>query len=496
MAVYSPAIPDVLFYILAAALLLGGVAGVLYAFFGDRHRKTPLCRKCHYNMHGHTNLTCPECGHVHAKESNLFKPRRHPKLAMLGVFVMLLAMVSVYYPQVRWRQTFLNEPAMTAWLPTSWHLIAWNFDSSQAPVVLANRVNWRWYIASSKQAHLALGTQPFEQDALYSWQQALAHRVAWSQLTQTPSSNTTQNVFPEDSFAIRLLLDTQDQDVDIPMLQALITLMHTHSDPSVRWAVLSYLQSQEKHTQAITDALVQVVQDTDPQNLTAGQTSGYTPGFAKFFREAAMQALQTRSDQSAITAQSLVTMLPKYNPVRRPHDVTDLEREICQTLIDIGPEAIPALVKALADEERQGGAVYVIDQIAPNNADAAPVLVRQYTLYDDQIAGPYIAHHAQVIGRMGEAATPAMVEALLDPDPWVRHSAIEALREIYKPDDDELWRKFAELRPDPRSDTAWTAISALWELADREKDQDIRERAEFVARELTIWRQDVYRLTG
>lgn len=457
----GPTIPDLAFYILTGVLLFGGMAGIAYAFFGDRHRRMPLCRKCHYNMQGHTSLTCPECGYEHQRESELFKPQRHPKLAAMGLLVILLSAVVVYYPEVRYRQTQLHESAISAWLPTTFYILAWSSSSSTPAEVLERRD----YAETSSE-------RPF-----FFWQYALLYNQA-ERVTQDPHSTTWQL---EAALGILEKWWWRHETASPPqgvVAIAMGTPPNTRPETRARALHTLTLNRQSQSPWAV-DALIAALENGDEK------IRGY-----------AMNVIRLGEGDHAQTGEALARSLPAYDPTRRPHDVTDFENEVCETLIDIGPAVMPALTKALANEQTRGGAIYVIDQLAPHNAEAAAVLVRQYKLYEDDIAGPYIGHHAQVIGRMGEAATPAMVEALLDPDSWVRLSAIEALREIYKPDEDALWKQYAELRPDPRSDTAWTAINGLWELADRESDQTIRERAEFVARELTLWRQDVYRLTG
>lgn len=455
----SHLMPDLAFYILTALLLVGGVGGIVYAFFGDRHRRTPMCRKCHYNMQGHTSLTCPECGYEHQRESELFKPKRHPKLAAVGLILILLSGVSWYYPEVRYRQTTYGESWVTSLIPTTWFLHDWPYKTSLS-FYPARRM--------SQAANL---------ESLNALQRHLLVRGAEHVLSdEQPQKHQHFMIFS----CLGILHFNHGLNPEQPPHPLLIdvALGKRHTD----WqgdAIALLTEREPFHPELISDALI------------AGLASDATK-----VQNKVLEIIKQLERPSVDIAEVLVTILPPHDPTRRPHDVTDFEKEVCETLIDIGPAAMPALVQALTDEKTRGGAIYVIDQLAPYNAEAAPILVRQYTLYEDDIAGSYIGHHAEVIGRMGEAATPAMVEALLDPDPWVRLSAIEALREIYKPDGDELWKTYAELRPDPRSDATWTAISGLWELADRESDQTIRERAEFVARELTVWRQDVYRLTG
>lgn len=472
MWIFGALLPDPGLYAVAVCLFFAAGVVTWYALFGDRHRRQPLCRRCRYDMIGHTSLRCPECGYEHAGEYELFKPRRHPSLLWLGIGLVVFALLTAYYPHVRERRQRFDETRIAAWTPTTWRILSFSMASQAEAQVLAGRLE-----ASSNTSVINLSAAPptpahqVNLEPLYTWQQALLAYQSESVLADPQQS------FSHQQLAAGVLLAMAEHPLRSPS-SVLVDAAKGKRPYAAQPALIhDFNQLAEVHPRVYADVLLHVLQGQDP-----------------VLQKLALQGLREHGQSGGPAIDRLVQMLPAHHPEYRPYDVTDLEREVCETLVSIGQAALPAVTEALPDETRRGGAVYVIDQLAPDNALAAPVLLRQYTVYTDERIGSYTFHWAPVVGRMGETATAACLDALWDDDPWVRLTAVESLREIYDIHDQDFWEPYPERRPDPRSDLAWRAISSLWELADRESEPVLRERAEHVARQLTQWRQDIYRL--
>ncbi len=106
------------------ALVAMGLLGVLWAFFGDRDRRRPHCRRCWYTLTPHVEraglpVTCPECGSEHRSLRQLRKPRRRYWQARLAVVVVLLGWVVAGKPaaDARGWRAYVPTAALVAAAP-------------------------------------------------------------------------------------------------------------------------------------------------------------------------------------------------------------------------------------------------------------------------------------------------------------------------------------------------------------------------------------------
>jgi HEAT repeat protein len=91
----------------------------------------------------------------------------------------------------------------------------------------------------------------------------------------------------------------------------------------------------------------------------------------------------------------------------------------------MGPEAVPALIKALKDEDSvvRGYAARALGEIGPAAKDAIPALARGLRDSGDFILGNVGEQMASALGQIGTAAVPTLTEALKDRDWKVRWTA-------------------------------------------------------------------------
>ena len=102
-----------------------------------------------------------------------------------------------------------------------------------------------------------------------------------------------------------------------------------------------------------------------------------------------------------------------------------------EALGKIGPEAVPALIRALGDEDSsvRWRAAYTLGEIGPEAKEAVLALIR--ALGDEDSSVRWRA--ARALGKIGpeaKEAVPALIEALGDKDEQVREAAAEALGKI------------------------------------------------------------------
>lgn len=84
--------PDWAFHYAGYAVAIIAAVGVLLALFRDRAKGRARCRKCWYDLAGAGDLPihCPECGKSHTKPRHLKKTRRHKRLALVWLLVMVV----------------------------------------------------------------------------------------------------------------------------------------------------------------------------------------------------------------------------------------------------------------------------------------------------------------------------------------------------------------------------------------------------------------------
>ena len=92
---------DWVFWTLGGLLGLVGVALAWWALFADRAKGRKRCPKCWYNMAGSPGPTCSECGYSLPCVAKLFKVRRHWRLAVVAVLVLVGSAASSLRPQVQ-----------------------------------------------------------------------------------------------------------------------------------------------------------------------------------------------------------------------------------------------------------------------------------------------------------------------------------------------------------------------------------------------------------
>ncbi len=107
----------------AALVALIGVAFALAAWWGDRSKGRARCPNCWYDMSGVSGLLCPECGHEAGRRSRLYRTRRRPRVAVLGVLALVFAFGLFKTPGVQrngWRSLVPSSVLIVGleWVPT------------------------------------------------------------------------------------------------------------------------------------------------------------------------------------------------------------------------------------------------------------------------------------------------------------------------------------------------------------------------------------------
>ncbi|MFZ5831070.1 MAG: HEAT repeat domain-containing protein, partial [Planctomycetota bacterium] len=98
-------------------------------------------------------------------------------------------------------------------------------------------------------------------------------------------------------------------------------------------------------------------------------------------------------------------------------------------IASVGPEAVPALTKALAVESARPRVIYILGQIGPEAKDAVPALVKYIDVEDPKTQQETLI----ALGKIGPAAAdavPAIVAALKKHEGGVSYSAAYALGKI------------------------------------------------------------------
>jgi hypothetical protein len=116
-----------LWIVVATSGLMGGVF-VWCGLWRDRARGRMRCPRCWYDMSGVINLTCPECGTVHAHTRSLARTRRHWPAVVLGCALLIGAVAASAAGRIRdgrWVR-YLPTEALILLTPDAGHEWTWN----------------------------------------------------------------------------------------------------------------------------------------------------------------------------------------------------------------------------------------------------------------------------------------------------------------------------------------------------------------------------------
>jgi hypothetical protein len=134
---------------------LAAIAGLLLllALFRDRARGQSRCRKCWYDLKeiGDLPITCPECGKAHTKPRHLQKTRRHKRLALVWLLVMVVGGYGL------WVVPRVQDRGWVGAVPTT------------AMVAAAPWVNYRWTIPDAVRKDIRVDFQRRLSDGQPHW---------------------------------------------------------------------------------------------------------------------------------------------------------------------------------------------------------------------------------------------------------------------------------------------------------------------------------------
>src|SRR5262249_10564766 len=132
-----------------------------------------------------------------------------------------------------------------------------------------------------------------------------------------------------------------------------------------------------------------------------------------------------------------------------------------EALGGIDPAAVPALIRALQDPEKEvrQAAISALGAAGAEAAAAVPDLVA--LLPQD---GPRGLHVVRPLGAIGPAAVPALIRALRGRDADVRSRAAQALR-LIGPEARAAAPTLVEVLRDPEARVRVRAAEALWQVA-------------------------------
>jgi hypothetical protein len=97
-------------------VLIVSVVFIGYGLFWDRAgwrgRPERRCRKCAYDLHdaGEVPVQCSECGRQHSTEKSLRRVRRHKKIVLVGLVMLLIAPVPLLYPDYKKGEVLRHAP--------------------------------------------------------------------------------------------------------------------------------------------------------------------------------------------------------------------------------------------------------------------------------------------------------------------------------------------------------------------------------------------------
>lgn len=171
-----------------------------------------------------------------------------------------------------------------------------------------------------------------------------------------------------------------------------------HTQP---WHVRQYLQHQGKL----------------PPNLRAALFRWLDPHRHESFRVGSLRALEIVGTNAAPVAAGLVSA---FDRLEYP-----LASSLAQAMVRVGPAVVPPLKPHLtdADLKKRGLAAFVLYQLGPPSAEAAPELIAGLAGSDDNHCRLVV----QTLGRMGSAVLPQVTPLLASTNVETRLVAVRAL---------------------------------------------------------------------
>lgn len=230
-----------------------------------------------------------------------------------------------------------------------------------------------------------------------------------------------------------------------------------HTQP---WHVRQYLQHQGKL----------------PPNLRAALFRWLDPHRHEGFRVGSLRALEIVGTNAAPVAAELLSAFDRLEyPLASP---------LAQAMVRVGPAVVPHLKPHLtdADLQKRGLAAFVMYQLGPLGAEAAPELIAGLAGSDDL----YRRLVAQTLGRMGSAVLPQVTPLLASTNVETRLVAVRALNYLLphaRTVTPEMMRLLDDLSPTVRLEAAstlvnwWQRPTARWRQQFRSLPADHPSRA-------------------
>ncbi|XAL98138.1 hypothetical protein OT109_11070 [Phycisphaeraceae bacterium D3-23] len=294
----SADIPGQVFYILGIVLfLLLAAAAFRHAWFYDRAKGKPRCRKCGYpadasntpgqpgwagclsNQPEQADATdspkphgsCPECGWSPKRVKDFYRTRRSRRWLAVSLLLLAASCSTWYATHVQFRRLHLNEPTAIALTPTTWWIAVLPYRSGDEDLIVYHRA-YPWgkmpgatggtgtLLGSGRQYALAPGGNTGGYAHLWDWQSRWSADQFKSQISDTNRSlrQRTDAVF----FFARVspLRDRGDIAALLHPLQS--------NDRMLTQAVLIELDEVSAAPDMVASALIPVIEDmNNPKNL-------------------------------------------------------------------------------------------------------------------------------------------------------------------------------------------------------------------------------------
>ncbi len=201
----------------------------------------------------------------------------------------------------------------------------------------------------------------------------------------------------------------------VPVL--MIVLHDRHRQ--VRWAAIDALENIGPEAKEAVPVLIEAILDRGAGNITSSDESRAAKALGNIgpaAKEAAPALIKALMDEPTATG--------------RPSQRYDRIRTIAfKALVQIGPEAVPAMAKALQNDEFTFRRMQVASVLGNIGREAVPALTAAIRDKDRSVRWSAI----DALGNLGppsKEAVPALIEALQDADVVLRWKAAEALGSI------------------------------------------------------------------